>query len=242
MTRLRVDLEIENSVLNRFPACRVGGFLAAGLRVAAPHFAAFPNTLATTLAAEGITLENLSAEPRIREWRKAIGQCGLKPSAFKSSPEQIAGRVLRGRTINTPLPLVNAYTVICARHLTPSGAYDLERLPTPSVRLRQACITDSFQPLGAAPDEMPLHPSIVIYASGSEVLCWAFNHRDSAVTCLRPETDRALFLAEAVADVQVEALHTALGRLSEFLTTSGARVGELGYVNIDSPGVALRLE
>lgn len=237
-----IQIEIEPAILERFPDCRVGGFLVRGLRPAAERVRLEPaESLAASLTDQGITAEKLGEEPRVQEWRKAIKQCGLKPSDYKSSPEQLARRLLKGTWISTPLPAVNLYSAVSARHLAPLGAYDVERLPLPAVTLREARETDTFAPLGGRPEDMPLRPQIAVYASGSEVICWAFNHRDSSATCLIPETDTALFVGEAVAGLQLASLDAALAELARDLRDAGATVGEVGYADAKSPSVSLQL-
>ncbi len=237
-----IRIEIEPAILGRFPDCRVGGFLVRGLRSAAERVRLEPaDSLASSLADQAITAEKLGEEPRVQEWRKAIKQCGLKPSDYKSSPEQLARRLLKGTWISTPLPVVNLYSAVSARHLAPLGAYDLERLPVPAVTLREARETDTFAPLGGRPEDMPLRPQVAVYASGTEVICWAFNHRDSSATCLVPETDTALFAGEAVAGLQLASLDAALAELARELRDAGATVGPAQYADAKSPSVSLQL-
>jgi DNA/RNA-binding domain of Phe-tRNA-synthetase-like protein len=234
------ELRIDPAVLERFPACRVGGFLVSGLGAAAASLAADPVPLdAAELEAQGVHQQNLADEPRIRGWRQAMARCGLKPSTYKSSPEQLAGRLLRGKGISTPLPVVTAYCAVSARHLAPMGAYGRSRLPEPSVVLRFPRPEDRFRPLGGRPEDMPLLPEVAVYASGSEVICWAFNHRDSASTCLEEGTDEALFLSEAVEGVQHPALEQALAEMSALLARRGARVGPVRYVDAAAPATKL---
>lgn len=237
-----IRIEIEPAILGRFSECRVGGFLVRGLRSAAERVSLeSADSLASSLTGQGITAEKLGEEPRVQEWRKAIKQCGLKPSDYKSSPEQLARRLLKGTWISTPLPVVNLYSAVSARHLAPLGAYDLERLPQPAVTLREAKETDTFAPLGGRPEDMPLRPQVAVYASGAEVICWAFNHRDSSATCLVPETDTALFVGEAVAGLQLASLDAALAELARELRDAGATVGDVGYADAQSPSVSLQL-
>lgn len=239
MTEIRI--EIDPAVLERFPDCRVGGFLARGLRAAAGKLKLEgAETLAAPLTVQGVTVESISEEPRIREWRKAYQAIGVKPSTYKGSAEQLARRLLKGSWISTPLPLVNLYSAVSVKHLTPMGAYDVERLPDPSVVLRFPREGDVFHPLGGRPEDMPLRPDVVIYASGSEVACWAFNHRDSAKTCLHAETDLGLFMAEAVAPIQYDALDAAFSELARDLREAGADVGELTYVDASAPSASVR--
>jgi DNA/RNA-binding domain of Phe-tRNA-synthetase-like protein len=238
-----IRCEIDPAILERFPACRVGGFLARGLAAAA-HRAKLEaaETLAAPLTAQGVSIEGISEEPRIREWRKAYQQSGVKPSTYKCSAEQLVRRLLKGSWISTPLPLVNLYSAVSVKHLTPMGAYDATRLPRPEVILRLPCEGDVFHPLGAKPEDMPLKPTVPVYASGSEVTCWAFNHRDSVVTCLQEDTDLGLFMAEAVAEIQYPSLEAALEELARDLVDAGAAVGGLVFAQASARSVTARLE
>ncbi|HEX3128598.1 MAG TPA: phenylalanine--tRNA ligase beta subunit-related protein [Thermoanaerobaculia bacterium] len=235
-----IRIEIDPEILERFPACRVGGFLARGLASAAQRVTLEPaEALAAPLSAQGVTVETISEEPRIREWRKAYQQSGVKPSTYKSSAEQLARRLLKGSWISTPLPLVNLYSAVSVKHLAPMGAYDVARLPVQEVVLRLPREGDVFHPLGAKPEDMPLKPTVPIYASGSEVTCWAFNHRDSTATCLHPETDLGIFMAEAVAEVQLPSLEAALDELARDLRDAGAVVGGVVFATPASPRTVL---
>lgn len=235
-----IRIEIDPAVLERFPACRVGGFLARGLAAAARRVTLeAAETLAAPLTVQGVTVEGISEEPRIREWRKAYQQSGVKPSTYKSSAEQLARRLLKGSWISTPLPLVNLYSAVSVKHLAPMGAYDVARLPRPEVVLRLPREGDVFHPLGAKPEDMPLKPTVPVYASGSEVTCWAFNHRDSAVTSLHADTDLGIFMAEAVAEIQYPSLEAAFEELARDLRDAGAAVGGTLYVDAASRSATL---
>ena len=235
-----IHCEIDPAILERFPACRVGGFLARGLAAAAHRVKLeAAETLLAPLTVQGLSVEGISEEPRIREWRKAYQQSGVKPSTYKSSAEQLARRLLKGSWISTPLPLVNLYSAVSVKHLTPMGAYDATRLPQPEIVLRLPREGDVFHPLGAKPEDMPLKPTVPIYASGSEVTCWAFNHRDSAVTGLHEDTDLGLFMAEAVAEVQYPSLEAAFEELARHLRDVGATVGETVYADAARRSIVL---
>jgi len=236
-----IRIEIDRELLQRFPLCRVGAFLASGLRPVAEKVRLEPvDALAAELTAQGISIEQLSEEPRIREWRKAYQQMGLKPSTFRSSAEQLARRLLRGSWISTPLPLVNLYSAVSVKHLAPLGGFDAERLPGATIALRFAREGDVFHPLGGRPEDMTLGPNVAAYAADREVLTWAINHRDSAKTCLLPETDLALFMGEAVAENHFGPLKAALAELRESLHSAGAAVGEIVYVGSSAPSAVVR--
>lgn len=234
------SLTIADPVGERHPEILVGGLLASGLRLAAAEVERrpFPEDTALALVNQDVTVELVADHPLIRDWRTAIAACGLKPSTFKSSPEQLARRTLKSGPVRTGLALVDLYCEVATRHLAPLGGYDVGRLPGTELELRPADpSTDTFAPLGGRDGDMPLTDRVVVYAAGPTVLCWAYNCRDSRDTCLTPETDTGLFLGEAVTARQHDALRTALDDLAGRLRAAGAQVGPVAYADRDGPSV-----
>ena len=228
-------LVIAGDVAGRHPDILVGGLLATGLRTAAAAAPPLPGDTAQALVAQDVTIELVADHPVIKDWRAAIAACGLKPSTYKSSPEQLARRTLKSGPVQTGLPLVDLYCEVATRHLAPLGGYDVDRLPQEPIDLRMARAGDTFAPLGGG--EMPLTDRVVVYASGSTVLCWAYNCRDSRETCLTEETDTGLFLGEAVTARQHDALRSALDDLSARLAAAGASVGPIAYADAGRPRI-----
>jgi lysyl-tRNA synthetase class 2 len=215
------------------------GLLAAS---AALDGAPLPADTRQELLDAGLSIERLAEHPVVAGWRAAIAACGLKPSTYKSSVEQLARRTLKSGPVHTPLPLVDSYCDAATRHLAPLGAYDLATLPAGEVRLRLADPdADVFHPLGARDDEMPLTPLVAVYAAGSTVICWAYNCRDSRDTCLTEDTDVGVFLGEAVIAAQHEPLRNALADLAARLVGAGATVGAARYASAAEPAVDLDL-
>lgn len=231
-------LTVAEQVGNRHPGILVGGLVASGLRAAAVAVdrQLFPTDTAQALVNQDVTLELVADHPLIRDWRAAIASCGLKPSTYKSSPEQLARRTLKSGPVRTGLALVDLYCELSTRHLAPLGGYDVARMPSTEVRLRLADPSgDTFSPLGGRDGDMALTDRVVVYAAGSTVLCWAFNCRDSRDTCLTPDTDVGLFLGEAVTAGQHQALRRALGDLAGRLRAAGATAGPVVYADRSSP-------
>ena len=227
-----MTLTVAPDVLGRFPELACGGFLADRLNDAAVSPAPPYESIREALSGEGITVEEIAAEPRIAAWRAAIQASGIKASKFRGSAEQLARRVLRGGSIEAP-PLVDLYCRLSARHLAPLGAYDVDRLPGSDVELRHARSSDSFGPLGSGAEVMPLTAAVPVYAIGDVVLCWMFNVRDSALTSLIPSTRRALFLSESLNPAQRQSSERALNALREALLNAGADAGEIVWTTAD---------
>lgn len=231
------SVTIAGEIAERHPEILVGGLLASNLKATASAVAAapFPDDTEQALVNQDVTLELVADHPLIRDWRTAIAACGLKPSTYKSSPEQLARRTLKSGPVRTGLALVDLYCEVATRHLAPMGGYDTERLPAPAIDLRLARPDDAFSPLGGG--EMPLTDRVAVYAAGPTVICWGYNCRDSRETCLTEETDTGLFLGEAVSARQHGALRIALADLAARLTTAGASVGPVVFADRESPKV-----
>jgi DNA/RNA-binding domain of Phe-tRNA-synthetase-like protein len=229
------SLTLSGAITERHREILVGGVLARGLRAATPP--PLPEDTAQALVSQDVTIELVADHPLIRDWRTAIAACGLKPSTWKSSPEQLARRTLKSGPVRTGLALVDLYCEVATRHLAPLGGYDVDRLPPEPIVLRMARPDDIFVPLGGG--DMPMTDKVAVYAAGSTVLCWAYNCRDSRETCLTEDTDTGLFLGEAVTARQHEALRTALGDLAGRLSAAGAGVGSVVFADTAHPDITI---
>lgn len=240
-----ITLELNPEISRRFPRVAVGGFLIEDLQLAAREIGDATEHVRQAreaLGRAGLTLQNISNDQRVVGWRDAIGDCGLKPSTYKSSIEQLSRRFLKGDGVSTPLPVVNLYCAVSTRHMAPLGGYDIARLPSRRIELREGRPeTDRFRPLGGRAEDMPIRPGVPVYASGDEVLCWAFNHRDSAETCLLSGTSAAVFFSEAVTFPQREAMAAALTDLASVLNAMGARPGPVVFADAMTPHAVITL-
>jgi DNA/RNA-binding domain of Phe-tRNA-synthetase-like protein len=225
---------IDAAVAARHPDTLVAWFTADEVAAAATALgdaSVLVEEAERALGEQGLTTETLTADPRIAGWRDATKTAGLKPSAFRSSAEQLARRVLRGQGLTTPLPLVTAYCALSAHHVAPLAIYDRDRIPGPTVELRFARPDrDRFDPLGGHASDFPIGDQVVVYAAGQEILCWGINHRDSKTTSVSEMTSRVLCVGEAVIPEHHEPLRNALSALHDLLAGHGASVGPISQV------------
>ena len=238
---VKLQLAVEDSIFARHPELSAGGFIAAGL-------GCLPAALTGALERQALdlpsrapgSLEALIADERIVRWREAIRQCGLKPSDFRGSVEQLLRRALADKPAHSQHPLVAAYCAISMRFVVPLGAYDIARLPHSGIRLRLARPSeDTFCPLGGQAERMPLSERIAVYAAGSTVLCYAYNFRDSEATGVQGDTDVAVFMGEVLSRPEHEALRSSLVALARLLADAGAEVGPIVLASQQHPTVEL---
>jgi DNA/RNA-binding domain of Phe-tRNA-synthetase-like protein len=235
---------VAQEVVDRHPQILVGGMVARNLRAATGRIADRPeHDIRQELVDRGLRIETLASEPVIAGWREAIAASGLKPSTYKSSPEQLVRRTLKSGPVRTGLGLVDLYCDVATRHLAPMGGYDVGRLPGDHVEVRFADPeADRFAPLGGREGEMPLTPDVVVYAVGNTIICWAFNCRDSSETSLTEDTDAGAFLGEAVIEAQHGPLRGAFTELAGLLQRAGAEVGPIAYADATQVEADLRGE
>ncbi|WP_428262648.1 phenylalanine--tRNA ligase beta subunit-related protein [Haliangium sp.] len=237
-----LTLRLEEDLFGEYPDLVVVGFYASNVRDLAIDDDGALAAAAEALHAAGVSAENLIQDRRIADWRDAYRSQGLRASTYRSSPEALARRALRGRLPRTPVPLVNLYNAASLRHLAPIGGYDVARLPTRALRLRRVDPdADTFAPLGGG-EPPPAQERVCVYAAEREILCWAFNHRDSAVSCLVEGTDQALFVGEGVTALQRPSVQDALTWLRAELAAAGAVVGALAVADRSAPSITFATE
>ena len=111
-------------------------------------------------------------------------------------------------------------------HRAPMGAYDVAKLPGKDLTLRLAQpATDQFEPLGGSASSFPLNDDLVVYGSGDTVLCWGFNCRDSAQTCVDEHSRDILFFCEAAIKDDMTNASTVIEDMAERLHRAGIECG-----------------
>jgi DNA/RNA-binding domain of Phe-tRNA-synthetase-like protein len=239
-----IEISIHPAIFERFPGVAVHAFRVARAADAAACIEAsrFLGDAVDKVRRDNYDLAKLADSPVVRSWRDAYGISGLQPSKFRSSIESLLRRALKdGGSLETGIPTVDIYNSCSLMHLAPLGAYDIARLPSPEIILRPVnADTDSFLPLGGESKDFPLRPTLVVYASGANVLCYGFNCRDSQLTALRPESQVAIFCSESTSPTQRAAAEQALTHLHDLLSSARARPASIMTIDFNHPKAELR--
>jgi lysyl-tRNA synthetase class 2 len=236
-----VRFALAPELVGRFPSIATLAFRVRGLRraVAALDGGRLLAKAVEQVRARGLALDTLTGEEPVKSWRLAYGQSGLTPSRFRSSIEALLRRALKpDGGLATGIHAVDVYNAASLGHLAPIGGFDAARLPVAEIVLREARAADAFTPLGGQAKDFPVKHGMVVYASGSEVLCYGFNCRDSTATALSDATDDGIFCAEAAFAAQREPARAALDDLRARLAAAGA-VSPLEVVDALRPAASL---
>ena len=199
---------LAGEVFAGFPDYRRGVVVARGVR----NGDSPPDLLAMLRSEEAgarrrLSLETLTAEPRLASWREAFRRLGYKPGDFRPSIEALLRRVLKGQELPAINALADIGSIVSLRHLLPVGGHAIDVL-TRDIALRPASGAESFVPFGTEEEERPPAGEL-IFAEGGTVLTRRWIWRQANQTLLLPGTTAAEINLDALPPVADEALREA---------------------------------
>lgn len=199
---------LAGEVFAGFPDYRRGVVVARGLR----NGDSPPDLLAMLRSEEAgarrrLSLETLTAEPRLASWREAFRRLGYKPGDFRPSIEALLRRVLKGQDLPAINALADIGNIVSLRHLLPVGGHAVDVLAR-DIALRPATGTEEFVPFGAGAAERPAAGEF-IFAEGEKVLTRRWIWRQANHTLLLPGTTAVEINLDALPPVTNEELQEA---------------------------------
>ena len=160
--------------------------------------------------------------PHIAAWRDAYRAFGAKPQRTRNSLEALMRRAASG------LPRVNRltdrYNAISIVHLVPLGGEDLSKY-VGAPRLIRATGSEPFEIMADGASRIE-HPDAgeVAWTDAGGVTCRRWNWRQAHRTQLTDSTTSALFILDALAPLDDDALLRAARELTSQLTRLGPNV------------------
>ncbi|HEX2328649.1 MAG TPA: phenylalanine--tRNA ligase beta subunit-related protein [Candidatus Angelobacter sp.] len=238
MSHSCLALSLEDRFLQQYPHASIHALVADGVdRLSDSVVEQWKVRAQQEVGSWRINPQRLVEEPWIQEWRTAIRQMGLNAAKKRSSVEQLCKRALAGDFISTRIPAVNLYCHISVTARAPMGGYALDRL-SGEVQVRMARPEDAFIGLGER-TAIAVPTGTVVYADARAVTCFAWNHRDSAHTCLESATRRAVFFADSCLPESRCRAKQAMDLLEEALREAGAVVVSRGVLDGSTTKLAL---
>jgi lysyl-tRNA synthetase class 2 len=211
-----MDFRIGAGIFDAFPEAKIGVLVVKGLDNSdgSAAIAGFLRVAEET-ARKGLSVEALAAHPRIDDWRRAYRKFGSDPKTYKNSLEALLRRVLKGGTLPSINPLVDAYNAVSIKHLFPAGGSDLD-LVEGDITLTFANGGEQFVPLGNANAESVL-PGEVVYKDDASVLCRRWNWRESEKSKMTDATRNVCLVLEGLESSTRRELSYALAELASLL-------------------------
>ena len=183
------------------------------------------------------SLEELSSLGQITDWRDAYRTFGMKPSSYRSSIEALLRRVLQGKDLPSISPVVDLYNIVSLKHLLPAGAMNLDAIQG-DVTLTVANGQERFIRLGGEAPEN-IQPGEVIYRDDDDVLCRAWNYRESEKSKITPSSRNVCLFLEGLDSTSTTNLVAAQTEMQELLKTYCGGSYQLGILSLSEPHIAL---
>lgn len=231
-------IRIEDEVLERYPEMEIG-YLVAQVSVQKndPYVESLKERLGEYLQEQGINATNFVVHPSIAQWRKIYEEdFQVKAKTYRSSIEALLRRVVTGKEIWNICNVVDLYNCCSILSLLPMGGYDLKKV-SGDIMIRYAKEGEAFLGLGER-TKVAAQPNHVVYADDERIMCWLWNHKDCAETCIDESSMCVLFFIDSFERDRVQ---VALTQLGENLTKIHCMPLETGVLNRMSPQTRLNV-
>lgn len=230
-------VKIEHEVLEKYPEAEIG-YLVAQVNVKKNDLfvESLKQTLEKHLQKQGINATNFAVHPSISQWRKIYEKdFQMKAKTYRSSIESLLQRIVTGKKIWNICNVVDLYNCCSILSLLPMGGYDLKKL-SGEVKIRYAKDGESFWGLGEK-ERITTKSNQVVYADDQRIICWLWNHKDSAETSIDETSQYVLFFIDSFEHNKVE---LALNEFEKNLEKIQCFSLEKGILNRASPQAHLK--
>jgi DNA/RNA-binding domain of Phe-tRNA-synthetase-like protein len=189
------------------------------------------------LARADARLQGLSESelPEIQAWRRAFAQMGLKPTQYRCASEALLRRYRKDKALPHIHPLVDLCNAISVAYAIPVAVFDLDRVDG-NLEVRYANGAEVYLAFSGA-TEHPAPGEVVFADAASQAHARRWTNRQSALSAVRPDSVRALIVAEALHDDAVVDVAALLDELQRVLTVVRAEPERVARLSSDQPAI-----
>jgi DNA/RNA-binding domain of Phe-tRNA-synthetase-like protein len=197
-----------------FPELVPGVLVAEGIT---PD-AAVEDRLAThTATAERRLATSPESElPEIQAWRRAFSRMGLKATQYRCASESLLRRFRKEKSLPRIHPLIDVCNAVSVAFATPIAVFDTSAI-TDFLEVRPAIGDETY--LTFSGDTEHPEPGEVIFADAAgRAHARRWTNRQSGLSAVRPTTNTALIVAEALHPTATEDMVRLATTLADELT------------------------
>ncbi len=174
--------------------------------------------------------------PEIQAWRRAFAQMGLKPTQYRCSSEALLRRYRKDNALPHIHPLVDLCNAVSVAYAIPIAVFDLDRVDG-NLEVRYADGAEVYLAFSGE-TEHPAPGEVVFADAARQAHARRWTNRQSALSAVRPGTDRALIVAEALHDDAVADVAALLDELQRVLSVVGAEPDRVARLSSDQPSIS----
>ncbi len=231
-----MNFYIEPSVIEKYPQLKIGVLIVKGIKNQGDmdEIAKLVETNSESVKKKYAGKE-ITKEPKILDWREAYKAFGYKPSSYRCSAEALIRRVIADKGLPNINPVVNLYNMISVKHSLPAGADDLDKV-SGTIRLAMAKGNEPFVTLGSREEDTAKEGEI-IYRDDKEVLCKAWNWRESDKSKITEESKNVSLVIEGLEHTRPDEITNALNELKTLIQKYCDGQAETYYLDHEIPKV-----
>lgn len=233
-----MKIKIDAAIISQFPDVKIGVLIAENVnnKICCPKIAKIAQQTEESIR-KTTTLESLTMLPKINDWREAYRSFGCKPSEYRSSVEALLRRILQGKQLPSINPIVDIYNLISIKYLLPAGGGNLDKIKG-DIRLTKAAGIENFVMLGSS-TPTPIKSREVVYLDDKEVLCRAWNYRESNTTKITDDIENVYLLLEGLQNTSHQEIALALSELAELISLYCGGAFKKFILNKDNPEASI---
>ncbi|MGI5243423.1 B3/B4 domain-containing protein [Dactylosporangium sp. CA-139066] len=174
-----------------------------------------------------------SALPEIQAWRRAFAAQGVRPTQYRCASESLLRRLRREGALPSLHPLVDVCNAVSVAYAIPVAAIDIDRVAG-GLEVGYASGTETYETF-AGTVEHP-DPREVIFADEAGFAhARRWTNRQSGRSAIRPETTRALIVAEGLHATAAADVAELAGALAEALREAWGKAPAPVVLTADHP-------
>ncbi|CAM5773464.1 hypothetical protein LMIY3S_04187 [Labrys miyagiensis] len=171
------------------------------------------------VAAERLEGRSEADLPEIQAWRRTFAKMGLKPTQYRCAAESLLRRVRKEGSLPSIHPLVDLCNALSLAFAIPIAVFDLDKVDG-VLQVRPATGAENYETF-AGEVEHPAIGEIIFADRAGNAHARRWTNRQSGLSAIRPETDRALIVAEAMHETAERDIERLGAALDEALTAAG---------------------
>ncbi|MCE4606623.1 MAG: hypothetical protein F7B59_04730 [Desulfurococcales archaeon] len=162
--------------------------------------------------------EEITGDPRVREYRRTLWSYRIDPTKTRPSPEALLRRLVRGKSfprVNCAVDMVNLASI---EYITCIGLYDRRKLPLTDLKLGLSTGHEVFYPLGGSEKRLPQGQPIMV---SGKIVIHLYPSRDSRLFAVDKSSRSLVAIAYGYKGDETTYLRDSLKRFEELLSLCG---------------------
>ena len=201
------------AIWQTFPELVAGAIHVAGIHDHAPVQAALMRYV--EIAKTRLQAGPESELPAIQAWRRAFTRMGLKPTQYRCASEALLRRLRKEGSLPLLHPLVDLCNARSVASAIPIAVFDLAQVAG-GLQVRHASGAEDCLAFSGE-HERPDAGEVIFADEQGQVHARRWCNRQSALSAIRPTTERVLIVLEAMHDKAAQEVSELLGELAREL-------------------------